>query len=351
MFKFTTSLAPRDAVKNLARLVSPSLEQSKFEKSLQQLQRLFDIFSDNCPPAAPQQGLQPTAEQHYQSELWLPLAEIRPIFARLYSSALTYPPILSSTPFADATSWAGITADLPPFLSLHSLNPALLLNRLLLDEELRTKFLFWSFMPRRFYGNGTNRYPEQAGFIRNELAQYKSSGVKLRCLDAACGDGAAAYALAGLLLEAGLSPESLAVEGWTLDPLEAWAAAHASFPHNPSHQAAFRDSIQPVASHLTANPILFRQADLLAPPNSAERFDIILCNGLLGGPLINAPDVLARIVANLSSLLSAGGILLAADNFHGGWKQKYPQKNLRALFENCGLNVFTAGEGIGAGKR
>jgi hypothetical protein len=41
-------------------------------------------------------------------------------------------------------------------------------------------------------------------------------------------------------------------------------------------------------------------------------------------------------------------MLLAADHFHGGWKQKCPQYELRALFALNGLNPVEIGEGIGA---
>ena len=81
-----------------------------------------------------------------------------------------------------------------------------------------------------------------------------------------------------------------------------------------------------------------------------SRFNLILCNGLLGGPIIHEKEQLDRAVGNLARLLTPGGILLAADNFHGGWKQKCPQKNLRALFELYGLKSFQAGEGVGGLK-
>ncbi len=96
--------------------------------------------------------------------------------------------------------------------------------------------------------------------------------------------------------------------------------------------------------------MLFRQADLLDPPQVKEAFDIILCNGLLGGPIINDLDTLMQIIRNLVSMLSEGGLLLVADSFHGGWKRKCPQENLQALFQQNGLNVIQAGGGIGGLK-
>jgi chemotaxis methyl-accepting protein methylase len=83
---------------------------------------------------------------------------------------------------------------------------------------------------------------------------------------------------------------------------------------------------------------------------SDARFDLILCNGLLGGPIIHDTVRLDHIVGSLANLLEPGGILLAADHFHGGWKQKCPQHELRALFEKYGLNYIEASEGIGGLK-
>ena len=75
-------------------------------------------------------------------------------------------------------------------------------------------------------------------------------------------------------------------------------------------------------------------------------YDLIICNGLLGGPLIHKQHELARAVENMSGLLAPGGILLAADNFHEGWKQKCPQAELRASFRTYGLQLVESGEGI-----
>jgi hypothetical protein len=345
MFCFKPSLDPGDAAAALARLVLPKPDPMLFKKSLHDLQRLFDNYSRNCPPACIATGITPTAEQHYQSELWLPLAEIRPCFYRLYRCSLTFPPILSSTVFNNAASWLDIANQLPNFLPSSSLNPARLLSSLLDDDELRTSFLFWSFMPQRFYGNGSNRYPQQSALIRSRLLGFNVNDRPLRSLDAACGDGSATYALASIMLEAGLFPEQFSLEGWTLDPLEAWAAAHALFPHAPAHQALLRQNAEQLSAHATES-ILFRQADLFEPQDSVQKFDLIICNGLLGGPIINTREEISRIVCNLASMMNKNGLLLAADNFHGGWKQKCPQEVLQALFKQSGLEAFQAGEGI-----
>ena len=91
----------------------------------------------------------------------------------------------------------------------------------------------------------------------------------------------------------------------------------------------------------------FLQADLLDPPGS-EKFDLIICNGLLGGPIIHDIVQMRTIVQNLSGLLRPGGLLLAGDHFHGGWKKRVPTLLLGELFRECGLRVREAGEGLAA---
>jgi hypothetical protein len=71
---------------------------------------------------------------------------------------------------------------------------------------------------------------------------------------------------------------------------------------------------------------------------------------LLGGPIINRREDIERVVAQLAGLLAPGGVLLAADRFHGGWKQKCPQSELQALFEHQGLEGVSLGDGIGGKK-
>jgi hypothetical protein len=39
-------------------------------------------------------------------------------------------------------------------------------------------------------------------------------------------------------------------------------------------------------------------------------------------------------------------MLMVADHFHGGWKQKRPQQELRALCEMNGLRTLHVSEGV-----
>ncbi|MFH1029530.1 MAG: CheR family methyltransferase [Pseudomonadota bacterium] len=345
MFSQLPSLESGDACANLGRLLAPEIDADHFRGTLQRLQNRFEIYASTCPAPLIAPGVIVTPELRLQSESYLPLTEIAAAFNRLYRSALRYPPILSSTPFYNALSWADVFVGLPPRFQF-GVNPARLLENLLGDRNLRTEFLFASFLPRRFYG-GFGRYPQQSAFIRQWLGQRQ--GKPLRCLDAACGTGEESYSLAGLMFERGYAAEQIRVEGWTIEPLEVWAAAHCCFPQDRQREKLFRRETGRLFETGYAARILFSCADLTGPP-AAEPFDLILCNGLLGGPILNRFQELERTTGNLAGLLAPGGLLLVADSFHQGWKQKCPQHQLRAFLEMNGLNTFQAGEGIGGLK-
>jgi SAM-dependent methyltransferase len=348
MTGFTPSRDPGDAERTLATLVRSRLDPLLFRGRIQRLQRMFTAYIACCPAPWASPGLQTTSEITYQSEHWLPLDQLRPLFYSLYRQSLSYPPILSSTPFAQGASWAAIVAGFPAFLEQCE-NPAALLEQLIGDDDLRMKFLFWSFMPERYYGDGSDRYPGQSVTIAEWIQQRHYRGKRLRCLDAASGDGANTFELARLLLEQGRLTGRFEVEGWTLEPLEAWAAAQGRFPHNPARERVFREETADCFELGLETAIRFCCADILNVPKT-ELFDLILCNGLLGGPIIHAHENMNTAVRNLAGLLAPGGILLASDHFHGGWKQKCPQQGLRALCELNGLTAIETAEGVAALK-
>jgi len=349
MGRFTPSRDFAEAERGLAKLVRPRLDPRLFAGRIHRLQRMFSACNASCPPPWFTHDLQITPEINYQSELWLPLAELRPHFDYLYRQALTYRPLYQSTPFAYETSWAAIAANLPAFTGRYT-NPAILLELLVGDEALRSKFLFWSFMPGRFYGTGSDRYPVQATTIITWLRSRSAQGNPLRCLDAACGDGANTYGLARLLMEQGYVEDSLEIEGWTIEPLEAWAAAYGRFPHDAAREMDFREGTSNCFEPQLEAAMSFCCADIMKIPPAAEPFDLILCNGLLGGPIIHDPDAIDTVVGNLAGMLTPKGMLLAADHFHGGWKQRCPQHALRALCERHGLTTMETAQGVAALK-
>jgi SAM-dependent methyltransferase len=342
-----------DASAHLDTLLTDHIDAHRFLGCIRELQKCFDRYVLVCPAPFIAPGLIVSPELRVQCELYLPMAEISAAFGRLYRAALKYSPIISSTPFCRALSWADTFVELSPFVQF-SVNSARLLEKLLADRELLLMFLCASFLPRRFYG-GFGRYPVQQNFIRQRLTPGKM-GV-LHCLDAACGTGEETYGLTLLLAGLGFLPDEVHVEGWTLEPLEVWAATHRCFPHDRTREARFRDTTAAIFQQGYGRCLSFCCRDILTPvvaekeiAGDARRFDLILCNGLLGGPIIHEKSDLERAVAHLASLLSPGGILLAADSFHAGWKLKCPQSVLRASFETAGLLPVEVGEGIGGIK-
>lgn len=345
MYSLTPSLDTGEALSTLDTLLAADIGPDHFHGAIHRLHRRFASYADTCPAPFIAPCLVVSPEIRRQSEMYLPIAEITKIFNRLYCATLNSPPIFSSSPFHNALSWADTFVGLPPQLQF-SINPSTLLEQLLNDRNLLTKFLFASFLPHRFYG-GFRRYNGQSAFIRKWLWERKKA--TLRCLDAACGTGEDSYGLATLLLERGFDREMIQIESWTIDPLEVWAAAHCSFPHDRQREARFREETAALFEHGYETRICFRCVDLTKPP-PAEPFDLILCNGLLGGPLFHEAQFVKNIVANLAGILAPGGIMLAADSFHAGWKQHYPQQMLRVVLEENGLRTFSAGEGVGGVK-
>lgn len=351
MVSFIPSLDAGAADAELGRLINFDIDAQDFQSSIRSLDDRFKIYAATCPAPFIAPDLIVTPELRRQSELYLPMAEISRIFCRFYRHSLRYSPILSSTFFHKALSWADLFSVLPERFQF-SVNPARLLESLLSDRSRFTEFLLASFMPRRFYG-GFRRYPGQFEFIREWLCTRKYSGA-LRCLDAACGAGEDTYGLAQLLMEAGYAPAETALEGWTLEPLEVWAAAHRSFPHDRRREAIFRGETSGIFEQGYHHRIRFCGVDLTEIQAGIKgefaRFDLILCNGLLGGPIINDVKQMERVAANLSALLAPGGILLAADSFHGGWKSTSRSDDLKRLFLRAGVKSFKAGEGDGGAK-
>jgi len=317
-----------------------AVDSAFFQNGLRRIHRLFNLYAATSPQPLPAPRLVVTPEIRRQSELYLPMDELRPLFYRLYRAALTYPPRYSSTPFHTCLSWADCYAALPPWLQ-QSANPAHLLEQLLHDQELLTRFIFFSFLPERFNGHGFGRYPGQLAWLRNLLLE--KSIRHLRVLDAACGSGEGTWELAELLTEIGFTPRQASLEGWTLEPLEVWAARQRCLPHSRQRQQQYRNRVQPLVCQGWGRQVTFRVRDLCAVHETAP-FDLIICNGLLGGPLLHQPEQLTQVVRILIRLLAPGGILAATNRFHNGWKKQAPL--IAERFRDCGLAVVETGEGL-----
>jgi chemotaxis methyl-accepting protein methylase len=226
-----------------------------------------------------------------------------------------------------------------------------LLRRLVSDESFRIGFLLALFLQKQ-HGGGFNRYPGQLDFLQQWLKKTRPAGKDvLRCLDTACATGESTYELAMLLLENGMEPGSFLVRGSTIEPLELFAAAHIFFPHEPERQEAFRKRAEPVFTAGADKRMLFFTEDISRPfDEERKEYDIILCNGLLGGPRLHTVTDLEQAASALASRLRKGGILLAADRFHVGWKKCAPASLLCGIFTKFGFRVRDIGDGMAAEK-
>ena len=330
-------------IQNCSFIQTPA--PARFQAGLRRLKQRFTVYAATSPQPLPAPGLLITPEIRLQSELYLPIAEIRRLFYRLYQQVLPYPPVFSSTPFHACPSWADCFAGLPSWLQF-SANPALLLEHLLHAPDLLTRFVFYSFLPGRFNGAGFGRYPRQLEWLQQHLKQQV--GKPLRLLDAACGSGEGTWELAELLAGNGWQPEQVQLEGWTLEPLEVWVAQTRSLPHEPERGKSYQQRVQPLLELGWGERISFRAVDLLAEQLESTSFDLILCNGLLGGPIINQPSQLQQMLSQLSGLLTPEGVLLVADRFHAGWKKQVPTELLVSVLQDAGLKSGSAGEGLAA---
>ena len=332
----------------LAKLLVPGqISDSDLDRRIARLDERFTTYAALSPHGLWAPGLAITRDMRLTCESMLPLEEIGRAFRRLFSLSLKMAPTLPVSALQNSSSWLD-------FLHcqctlVREADPARLLRRLLDDDEFRCRFLFALFLPRHF-GGGFDRYPEQSAFLRSHLEKNAPTGT-VRCLDAACGSGEGTYELFMLLLESGADPGSMTVHGVTVEPLELFAAAHGWFPHDPARQAEFRRRFDGIVSRVSDGAIGFFREDLTGHGRSAgEEYDIILCNGLLGGPLLHDRGTLKKVVGSLCARLRPGGILLAADCFHGGWKRAMPEGLIRETLAGCGLQLLAVSRGV-AGAR
>lgn len=317
-----------------------------FRVGLQRLSQRFNVYAATSPQPLPAPGLVITPEIRQQSELYLPITEIRRLFYRLYRAACSDTPLFSSTPFYDCLSWVDCYTGFPAWLQV-SPDPARLFELLLDNRHLLIRFLCYSFLPPRFNGAGFGRYPGQLSWIKQLVPDMPK---KLRLLDAACGSGEETWELAGMLSAAGRCVRETSLAGWTLEPLEVWAAQQQCLPHLPERSKEYRQRVQPLLEQGWAKSVRFQVVDLCAGEPFGEPYDLIRCNGLLGGPIINQPQQMRLVVRHLVSSLKPGGWLLVADHFHGGWKKRIPGQQLEQIFMEHGLQIVPCGEGHAARK-
>jgi len=344
------SLAAEQARKNLsALLLRGAIQNPTLDISITRLERRFQSYCALYPHGLWAPGLIVTGEMRGITEQYLPMAEIRAAFRRFFSLALHYPLTDESNPFQAASSWLDLLQRL--HLARESVNPATLLRKLIIDEDFRISFLFSALLPEH-HGGSFLRYPEQIDFLKSWISRrssFLSGGI--RCLDAACGTGEGTYDIAGLLQNCGIPSQARQIHGCSLEPLEVFAAAHGCFPHDPERQMRFRARMEPLFNaHATDRMLFFRDTVMRHPTAEENPYDIILCNGLLGGPFLHGKERLENALTALAKRLKTGGVLLATDRFHGGWKKENPPSGIEEIMRRIGFTVCHGEYGIAAEK-
>jgi len=327
-------------------LASGNIMDRTLERHCCRLQEPFRKYCSTCPAPEWGRGLILTPEIRSQTEIYLPINEIQAAFRYLLCRSTRYKPFLPAFSLFSALSWPdalGRFNDSPD-----SSNPADFIRELAQDENSRRIFIASSLVPSR-YGGEFGRYPLQAGFLKEWLGnrlQHGHAGVKI--LDAACGSGEQSYELAELLLEAGWEPERCTVSGETVEPLELAAAAHGWFPHDRAREISFRRRAESILAKGGGSMISFVSRDIQSRVETRRRFDVVICNGLIGGPLLNDTRMVRRALRNLAEKVEKGGIFLAADRFHAGWRKSVPVGMIKAELESAGFAIVDACEGVAA---
>jgi len=327
----------------LARLLVPgNIRDHRLDAYCNRLQNRFNLFASTCPVSPWHKGLVLSPEIRCQTEMYLPLTEIQAAFRYLLLRSCFYPPFFPAVPVFSALSWADALERINP--GVDSFNPARIIAAVAVDQVVRREFLAALFIPRR-YGGVLDRYPRQKNFLQEWLFVRKKGEISL--LDAACGSGEGVYELAAMVAAAGFHPAATVVHGCTVEPLELAAAAHGWFPQDYERELSVKRMIAAVAKRGEAGAIAFFREDICCPAENSSRYDVVVCNGLLGGPLLHKKDVLEAAVKGLVRRVKKGGILLAADRFHAGWRRVIPLTELKRLLEKHGIGTIDLPEGVG----
>jgi hypothetical protein len=345
---FTPTHESGEALRRLDRLlVTGALRDPGLMVRIDRLAGAFQSYAGSYPLPLWAPGLVLTPEMRSLTEALFPISQVRAVFDLLLKRGCRFTPLLTGSYLHSSASWLDLLQRHKP--QLRRADPAITLRELAEDGEARMRFLFALLLPHHF-GGAFDRYPEQSEWLGAWLRDNAGRlGGRMRALDSACGSGEGTYGLAELMVGAGFGGEGCAVHGSTLEPIELFAAAHAFFPHDPDREREYRKRVAPLLE--SADPIGMEfYLDEVGRAAGGGNYHLVLCNGLLGGPLMHDSGELARSVQALAARLAPGGVLLAADRFHAGWRLQVPAEALRALMRKNGLTPLEVPEGVGGVK-
>lgn len=317
--------------------VRGQLQNATLTHRIAALDQAFSIYAGSYPFGLWAEGLVVSQEMAGLTEQYLPITEISKTFLRLLTLSLRFPPLFEATPFPGASSWLDVLPRLHP--QFQNVNPAALLAMACCDEGYRLRLTFSLFLPRK-YGGGFHRYPRQEAFIKGWVAENRGhceGGI--RCLDAGCGSGEGTYSLASVLHD---SCSSLSVRGESVEPIELFSACHAFTPHDLKRQEQFRSYV----AQLPEKSVSIALWNVSEPSQDRTKYHVVVCNGLLGGPMLSDPHRVRQAVHHLVARLEKKALFVAADHFHDGWKKGVSRSFLQKILCDAGLNVIETEEGV-----
>lgn len=340
---FSPTIAADEVEQRLKTLlVCGPLDDPSLDRATARIGAAFRSYAASYPLPLWAPGLAVTQEMRTLSEALFPYRRVKSAFSLLVRKSCRFSPLVRFSALEGSSTWLDLLARTAPLFTCA--DPASTLRLLAGDERARRSFLFSLFLPRH-YGGAFDRYPRQSDWISGWLARNRERlAGSIRALDCACGSGEGGYRLSELIVAAGYAASRSAVHGSTVEPFELFAAAHGYFPHDPKRQEGYRQRTAPLLT-ADAPPMEFYLDEVGSRGRGG--YDLILCNGLLGGPLLHEEDTLQEAVAALASRLAPGGVLLAADRFHEGWKLKVPRETLVQALKESGLKPVEVPEGIG----
>ncbi|MBN2450418.1 MAG: class I SAM-dependent methyltransferase [Lentisphaeria bacterium] len=158
------------------------------------------------------------------------------------------------------------------------------------------------------FGTAGGRYPEQLDSLADAFRKTAFRRPPVRILDLGCGVGHGTLELAEFTRAAGMHAD-LTI-GLTREPLEAWMARHRCLPHDPPRQEQLR-------ALPGTTPVHFLAGDVCALPLRGT-FALVVCNGLVGGPMFDAPREMAALLSQVRRVLAPDGVFCLANRFHEG---------------------------------
>ncbi len=176
------------------------------------------------------------------------------------------------------------------------------------EKELLPLFCAMADPPR--FGTTAGRYPGELEYLRSIV----QGGMSL--LDVGCGVGVNTLEMAAALGGA-------RVTGITPEPLEVWMAQNRRLPHDARRETIMKG--------------FDGNADFQL--GSAEHFsgdyDIIVCNGLIGGRFFYKENQYTAFLHCCRKALRSGGKVVISDRFHEGSQKN--MANFKAISAACGF--------------